>query len=163
MSIEKCEPIQIRDTDQEQSIYTLHKIVKQKHKPKTRTGYVQDHRRDASGTARGAGNRVPPLARYLERVGRSPIVKGETDVECAQARIWLYLCAWGVLRATMRLLSGCEMKRRESSFESLALYRWLRGAWLGIELKTGYRTGIEETGIRAGPDCGHLLQHRAIL
>jgi arginyl-tRNA synthetase len=51
------------------------------------------------------------LAHAISSAWETVVVKGETDVERARARMWLYLCARDVLGAAMRLLSIRPLER----------------------------------------------------
>ncbi|KAF9814149.1 hypothetical protein IEO21_05287 [Rhodonia placenta] len=51
------------------------------------------------------------LAHAISSAWETVIVKGESDVEKARARMWMYLCARDVLGAAMRLLSLKPLER----------------------------------------------------
>ena len=62
---------------------------------------------EPSGVVTFAFRRAHAISSAWETV----VVKGETDVERARARMWLYLCARDVLGAAMRLLSIRPLER----------------------------------------------------
>ena len=53
------------------------------------------------------------LVHAISRAWETVVVDGETDVERARAKMWLYLCARDVLGAVIRLLSIRPLERFE--------------------------------------------------
>lgn len=51
------------------------------------------------------------LSHAISSAWESVVVKGESDIEKARARMWLYLCARDVLGAAIRLLSVRPLER----------------------------------------------------
>lgn len=51
------------------------------------------------------------LAHAISSAWETLVVKGETDLEKARARLWLYICARDVLGAAMRLLTIRPLER----------------------------------------------------